>query len=116
MIDLDILEVYDPLRQLLDKLGLDEDQDWQKQAVCLDQKVDLFFPERGANTQEAKKICAACIVRSECLEYALENNIKEGVFGGMSTRDRRRIARARTLGAYSAGREIKSNKLDQSDV
>lgn len=116
MVDLDILEAYDPLRRLIDKLNLDEDQDWQKLAHCLDQELNLFFPEKGASTQQAKKICAGCIVRSECLEYALENNIKDGVFGGASRRDRRRITRARALGAYSAGREIESNKLDRSDV
>ena len=58
---------------------------------------DLFFPERGASTREAKEVCRGCVVREECLEYALTNGEKFGIWGGMSERERRRIRRARAL-------------------
>ena len=51
----------------------DEDRSWQDNANCLGVDPDLFFPERGASTREAKEVCRACIVRVECLEYALAN-------------------------------------------
>ncbi|MCL4449452.1 MAG: WhiB family transcriptional regulator [Actinobacteria bacterium] len=63
---------------------------------------DLFFPERGASTREAKAVCRGCIVRGECLEYALKNGERFGIWGGTSERERRRIRRARALKVYAS--------------
>jgi WhiB family redox-sensing transcriptional regulator len=73
------------------------DRSWQSQANCLGVDPDLFFPERGASTREAKTVCRACVVRTECLEYALINGEKFGIWGGLSERERRRIRRQRAL-------------------
>jgi WhiB family redox-sensing transcriptional regulator len=73
----------------------DDELKWQDQASCLGMDPDLFFPERGASTREAKAICAACPVRVDCLEYALANAEKFGIWGGLSERERRRIRRMR---------------------
>ena len=73
----------------------DEDRSWQDEANCLGVDPDLFFPERGASTREAKEVCRGCVVREECLEYALLNRIEHGVWGGASERERRRILRRR---------------------
>ena len=83
----------------------DEDlQGWQLKANCLGVDPDLFFPERGASTKEAKAVCRGCVVRDECLEYALANGEKFGIWGGLSERERRRIRRQRALArAASAG-------------
>ena len=70
---------------------------WQDLANCLGVDPDLFFPERGASTREAKEVCRGCIVRDDCLEYALANGEKFGIWGGMSERERRRIRRQRAL-------------------
>jgi len=70
---------------------------WQDQAACLGMDPDLFFPERGASTREAKSICRSCVVRGDCLEFALRNGEKFGIWGGMSERERRRIRRMRAL-------------------
>ena len=70
---------------------------WQDQANCLGVDPDLFFPERGASTREAKEVCRGCVVREACLEYALTNGEKFGIWGGMSERERRRLRRARAL-------------------
>ena len=74
-----------------------EDQSWQDYANCLGVDPDLFFPERGASTREAKEVCRGCVVREDCLEYALANGEKFGIWGGMSERERRRIRRQRAL-------------------
>ncbi len=73
----------------------DEDLSWQAYAACMGVDPDLFFPERGASTREAKAVCGRCAVRTECLEYALANAEKFGIWGGMSERERRRIRKLR---------------------
>lgn len=55
----------------------------------------LFFPERGEDAAEPKAVCRLCPVRTECLEHALRYREKQGVWGGTSDRDRRRIVRNR---------------------
>ena len=75
---------------------------WKQFANCLGVDPDLFFPERGASTKEAKRVCSACDVRDECLEYALDNGEKFGIWGGMSERERRRVRRERALARRQA--------------
>jgi WhiB family redox-sensing transcriptional regulator len=73
------------------------DRAWQSQANCMGVDPDLFFPERGASTREAKEVCRGCVVREDCLEYALSNSEKFGIWGGLSERERRKIRRRRAL-------------------
>ena len=46
---------------------LSQERGWQDNANCLGVDPDLFFPERGASTREAKEVCRGCVVRGECL-------------------------------------------------
>lgn len=82
-------------------LGTEEEDatDWMLEARCLDADPEAFFPEKGGSTREAKRICAACPVREECLEYALENDERFGIWGGLSERERRRAKRVVTTRA-----------------
>jgi WhiB family redox-sensing transcriptional regulator len=73
--------------------GPDEDQGWQERALCAETDPEAFFPEKGGSTREAKKICTGCEVRAECLEYALANDERFGIWGGLSERERRRLRR-----------------------
>jgi WhiB family redox-sensing transcriptional regulator len=75
----------------------DGERRWQERANCLGVDPDLFFPERGASTREAKGVCRGCEVRVECLEYALQHGEKFGIWGGLSERERRRVRRQRAL-------------------
>ena len=75
---------------------------WQDYANCLGVDPDLFFPERGASTREAKEVCKGCVVREDCLEYALANGEKFGIWGGLSERESRRIRRQRALARRTA--------------
>jgi len=68
---------------------------WQHWAACRDSDPDLWFTERGASTTPAKKICRECLVREDCLEFALANQEKHGIWGGMSENERRRLRRQR---------------------
>ncbi|RBY77816.1 WhiB family transcriptional regulator [Geodermatophilus sp. TF02-6] len=74
--------------------GLEADvQAWQERALCAETDPEAFFPEKGGSTREAKKICTGCEVRAECLEYALANDERFGIWGGLSERERRRLRR-----------------------
>ena len=67
------------------------EEEWQDRALCAQTDPEAFFPEKGGSTREAKKICLSCEVRVECLEYALENDERFGIWGGLSERERRRL-------------------------
>ncbi|MFI5084701.1 MAG: WhiB family transcriptional regulator [Actinomycetales bacterium] len=64
---------------------------WQSDALCAQTDPEAFFPEKGGSTRDAKKVCGACNVRSQCLEYALSNDERFGIWGGLSERERRRL-------------------------
>lgn len=66
---------------------------WQDRALCAQADPERWFPERGESTLWPKRICAQCPVAADCLQYALDNGISHGVWGGLSERERRRIKR-----------------------
>src|SRR5690606_31068355 len=74
------------------------DLSWRDLGACQGMPADLFSPERGDSTEEAKEVCRGCVVRAQCLEYALENSERFGIWGGTSERQRRRMRRARRTG------------------
>ena len=75
----------------------DHEHQWMLSAACRGHTPEEFFPSDGVGVDEARKVCAECPVRAECLEYALTYRIDHGVWGGASERERRRILRARRL-------------------
>ncbi|GGH37621.1 WhiB family transcriptional regulator [Microbacterium album] len=66
---------------------------WQSDALCAQTDPEAFFPEKGGSTRDAKRICSSCDVRAECLEYALQNDERFGIWGGLSERERRKLKR-----------------------
>jgi WhiB family redox-sensing transcriptional regulator len=64
---------------------------WQSDSLCAQTDPEAFFPEKGGSTRDAKKICGSCEVRTRCLEYALENDERFGIWGGLSERERRKL-------------------------
>lgn len=85
---------------------------WMARAACAGADTNLFFPERGESTSEAKAICASCPVAGDCLDYALRTNQRHGIWGGTSERDRRRSRRAEARRATKAAAEANSNRHD----
>lgn len=71
----------------------DEVLAWQADALCAQTDPEAFFPEKGGSTREAKRICEQCEVRAECLDYALQNDERFGIWGGLSERERRKLRR-----------------------
>lgn len=64
-------------------------------AACRGMDTAMFFPHRGADCSAPKAVCARCDVRDECLEFALQNGERHGIWGGTSERERRRMRRER---------------------
>lgn len=64
---------------------------WQDLGACHGLDTSLFFPGRGESVAEAKAVCARCMVRSECADYALASGQRFGIWGGTTERERRRI-------------------------
>lgn len=64
---------------------------WQAYGLCAQTDPEIFFPEKGDSTKEAKQTCLACTVRVECLEYALANDEQHGIWGGLSGNARRKL-------------------------
>lgn len=65
--------------------------DWMTDGLCRQVDPELMFPEKGESPRQAKSVCMACDVRVMCLEYALANSERFGIFGGKSERERRAI-------------------------
>lgn len=72
---------------------------WREDAACrADEAAEVFFPggDRGQTktmTDAAKRFCAGCPVRIDCLLYAVETRQEYGVWGGATEPERRRLAR-----------------------
>ena len=69
---------------------------WQADALCAQTDPEAFFPEKGGSTRDAKRICQTCEVKGQCHEYALQNDERFGIWGGLSERERRRLRRTRS--------------------
>jgi WhiB family redox-sensing transcriptional regulator len=72
---------------------------WVSSAACRGLDPELFFPQRGEITYlVAKRVCAGCSVRRECLDFALGSpSGKYGVWGGLSERERRAARREQRM-------------------
>lgn len=88
--------------------------EWMARGACTamaethgaEARDEVFFPSRGQPTRRAKAICAGCVVRAECLEFALVNGEKYGIWGGTSEHERRRM-RSERLAAGTLPKPVK---------
>jgi WhiB family redox-sensing transcriptional regulator len=64
---------------------------WQADSLCAQTDPEAFFPEKGGSTRDAKRICTSCEVKAQCLDYALANDERFGIWGGLSERERRKL-------------------------
>lgn len=62
------------------------DAQWQDEAACRNTDPAVFFDAERWHT--ARAICAGCPVREACLEYALTQRIKSGIWAGLSPQQR----------------------------
>jgi len=76
-----------------------EPGDWRDRALCAEVDPEIFFPDKGESAAPAKRVCMACEVRPECLDYALKRREAHGIWGGLSERERRELAREKRAAA-----------------
>lgn len=72
------------------------DKAWMADALCTQTDPDAFFPEQGGSLRQVRKICGACPVQPECLEYALSHDMRDGVWAGLSQAELRSMRRDRS--------------------
>ena len=72
-----------------------DDRRWWERAKCRGVDPDLFFPSRGDSGREALAVCAECPVQPQCLQYALDNGERLGIWGGTTGKQRRKMRRPR---------------------
>ncbi|MEU3346142.1 WhiB family transcriptional regulator [Streptomyces sp. NPDC006700] len=80
-----------------------DDIAWQERALCAQTGADFFFPEPGSSVREAKRICGMCEMRPACLEYALANDERFGVWGGLSEKERQALGRTGRSASCAGG-------------
>lgn len=68
---------------------------WRLKGACQGLDPAIFFPDSEEASEEAKGICSLCPVRLSCLEHALAFREKDGIWGGTTDKERRRIIRQR---------------------
>lgn len=66
---------------------------WREIAACTDRADVDFFAATDTAVARAKAVCAGCSVAVECLEFAVETNQQDGIWGGMTVNERRRVRR-----------------------
>lgn len=80
---------------------LDLSQEWREFAACSDRTDDLFFPSNESDismVRAAKAVCQSCPVQEDCLQYSLDTGQTEGIWGGLTSRERR-VARRKRVAA-----------------
>ena len=89
--------------------GAKQDPGWPAMASCRELPADLFYPEEREPAARVKAICRSCAVQLDCLAHAISTRETHGIWGGLTSRQRSRLARfLRESGYRIPGRERRS--------
>ena len=80
------------------------DTNWMTRGKCRDLPPETFYPDSSVGVARARRICARCPVKDQCLEHALRYHIADGIWGGSSERQR--------LGLQRERRELNAKRAD----
>lgn len=77
----------------LDVLHIADPAPWKADGSCgqIGPADAVFFPGKSGSTQAAKRVCSRCPVKEQCLQYAIDNDIREGVWGGTTEQERAKL-------------------------
>ena len=80
-------------------ISLPSRPEWHERANCRGVDPSLFFTDQGATDigRDARRVCAGCVVRVECLRWAVDN-CEVGIWGGTSPKERQRMRAGRDVG------------------
>lgn len=90
-------------------------------AACRDiENPDLFFPESSGEERKslkiAREICGGCIVRKECLDFALREQIAHGIWAGFTWEQRKRMITNKTRKSHYGSRARKIREMASEGV
>lgn len=77
------------------KIADNPSEEWMIEAKCRGVGPSAFYPSDGVGVEMAKRVCQGCVVKNECLDFAIQNKEVFGVWGEASERERKRISRQR---------------------
>jgi hypothetical protein len=88
-----------PLPDITTRLGNHQasDASFFDDALCPQTDPEIFFPDKGSSPKEAKSICGRCEVADRCLQWAIDNSMEFGIWGGLSARERRNLIAGRVV-------------------
>ena len=67
---------------------------WMDAALCAQTDPDAFVPDDGSHGyKDARKVCVKCPVIADCLQWALDTREPDGMYGGLSPKQRRKLWR-----------------------
>jgi WhiB family redox-sensing transcriptional regulator len=72
---------------------------WRQHAACQGLDPEIFYPASDEESGPAKAVCRQCAVVTTCLEHALGSRERDGVWGGATEKERRRMLRQRRRSA-----------------
>ncbi len=83
------------MEQIADGFDPDNPPTWRDDSVCRGFDISVFFPDESDATAiaHAREICGSCPVQDDCVSYAVENNQNEGIWGGTTRQERRKLRR-----------------------
>lgn len=79
---------------------------WHERGACRGEPQHLWFEDAGVNPEAAKAFCEICEVRAECLEFALTTGQEHGIWGGLTSEERRGQRRYRVIFCTQCGRRF----------
>ncbi len=93
-----------PQRRFRSSRGADPSapEDWRARALCAHSDPELWFAVGALEHRLAKKMCRACPVRKECLAYAMDSYVDDGIWGGLTERERRWLRQRAGTGDWRA--------------
>lgn len=93
---------------------------WRQHAACADESPELFFPigvtgPALLQAAQAQEVCHGCPVMDRCGQWALDNNIEDGVWGGLTEDDRNYLRRRNSRQLADCGTEAAYRRHKKND-
>jgi WhiB family transcriptional regulator, redox-sensing transcriptional regulator len=86
---------------------------WRDNAACSEQYDKFFTSDGSRGTRAAKLLCMSCVVRQECLDWAIATNQKDGIWGGLGPTRRKEYRELMELMRGPGDPTVKENEPEQ---
>jgi WhiB family redox-sensing transcriptional regulator len=92
---------------------------WRESGACVTADPDLFFPlAKGGSVarqaEQARRICAGCDVRRQCLQFAMDSGETDGIWGGTTPEERERARRRRAYARRTAAAQAERREAPET--